>query len=97
MADRVFYSDQPTPIQYMPLPDGSADVWLRKNITAAEDSDDWNWCADETYIHTDMSLDEVAVNFDQLFNTSNQQLTVDQRLAVLEDELAAAKILLGVE
>lgn len=97
MSDRVFYDKQPTPIQYMPLPDGSADVWLRKNITAAEDSDEWGWCADETYIHTGMSLDEVAANFDQLFNANVQRLTVDQRLAVLEDELAAAKILLGVE
>lgn len=66
--ETVSYSQQPEAIQYVPLPDGSADVWLRRNITQVDDEDTWGWEAEETYIHTDLTRDEVAANFDALFN-----------------------------
>ncbi|MCD7820866.1 MAG: hypothetical protein LUG64_01460 [Clostridiales bacterium] len=66
--ETVSYSQQPEAIQYMPLPDGSADVWLRRNITQVDDGDTWGWEAEETYIRTDLTRDEVAANFDALFN-----------------------------
>ncbi|MCD7886733.1 MAG: hypothetical protein LUG44_03840 [Clostridiales bacterium] len=66
--ETVSYSQQPEAIQYMPLPDGSADVWLRRNITQVDGEDAWGWEAEETYIHTDLTRDEVAANFDALFN-----------------------------
>ncbi|MCD8189062.1 MAG: hypothetical protein LUD78_02395 [Clostridiales bacterium] len=66
--ETVSYSQQPDAIQYMTLPDGSADVWLRKNIVQVDGDDGWGWEAEETYIHTDLTRDEVAANFDALFD-----------------------------
>ena len=35
---KVYYDSQPEKILYQPLPDGTANVYLRKNITQAKRS-----------------------------------------------------------
>lgn len=53
----VQYSSKPEPVQYMPLPDGRADVWIRQNIAETSD-DDGNaiYTADEIYLQVTASL-----------------------------------------
>lgn len=59
-----------TAIQYMPLPDGTADVWLRKNIEAVTGEEGETYYeADEVYLRTELSLEEVQDKFDDVFES----------------------------
>lgn len=81
----------------MPLPGtDEADVWLRKNITAPEENaEDSCWVADEVYFRTALSLDAVEDNFDALFSRSGiKESTLEERIAVLEQELTDAQLAL---
>lgn len=97
------YGCQPEPIQYMPLPGTcEADVWLAKNATRIMDGENAGmWEADEVYFRTTMSMEDVQANFDILFERdglmTDPESTPEERIAALEEELAAAKILLGVD
>lgn len=96
MPETVYYNTEPEAIQYMVLPNGEADVWLRQNITEVTTEDEWGWTAEETYVHTDLSRDEVVANFDALFDgsytteteESDDTDTVDARLTALEEAVA---------
>lgn len=90
---KVYYDSKPEAILYQPLPDGTANVYLRKNITQAErstfneDKEEKQvvWTADEKNIQTELSKEDVEANFDQLFMTADFPApTLEERVAVLE-------------
>ncbi|MBQ8132410.1 MAG: hypothetical protein IJ193_07965 [Bacilli bacterium] len=73
------------------------DVWLRKNIEEVEveeeDTDDKGetiivkkkyWEADEVYLLTDKTEQEIEADFDNIYYESGPQPTVEERLDVLE-------------
>ena len=94
---KVYYDSKPDAILYQPLPDGTANVYLRKNIEQAERST-FNqgqeetqtvWTADEKNVKTKLSKEDVEANFDPLFLTANfPEPTLEERMAVLESAIA---------
>lgn len=72
---KVYYDSNPDAILYQPLPDGTANVYLRKNIEQAERStfnEDKEekmtvWTADEKQIITTMTKDEVTASLIPVF------------------------------
>lgn len=52
---------------------------------------------EKTYIEREFTSDEIAAMEESEANQPVQEPTTEERLAALEEELAAAKILLGVE
>ena len=90
---KVYYDTEPEKILYQPLPDGTANVYLRRNITQAErsvfnqDKEEKQtvWTADEKNLKTELSKEDVEANFDQLFLTADFPApTLEERVAVLE-------------
>lgn len=63
----AYYESKPDELLYMPLPDGRADVWLRKNIAQAEQDGQTVWTAEEVYFRTVLTKERVEVDFDMLF------------------------------
>lgn len=93
---KVYYDSKPDAILYQPLPDGTANVYLRKNIEQAERSmlnEDKEkkmtvWTADEKNIQTELSKEDVEANFEQLFLTADfPEPALEERMAVLEDAI----------
>lgn len=87
------FSQKPDKIQYMPLPDGGADVWLRKNIKKQMGSMDGvqytYYEADEVYFRTNDSKAQIETNFDEFFNGNLPKppapvVTDAERIAALE-------------
>lgn len=73
----------------MKLPNGQADVWLRRNIQQEESDEGVFWSADEKYIRTGLTLDEVNAQFDALFDADPETpLTDSERIAQLEAQNA---------
>ena len=69
----------------MKLPNGQADVWLRRNVQQEESDEGVFWSADEKYIRTGLTLDEVNAQFDSLFDAEPETpLTDSERIAQLE-------------
>ena len=93
---KVYYDSKPDAILYQPLPDGTANVYLRKNITQAErstfnqDQEEKQtvWTADEKNIQTELSKEDVEANFDQLFLTSDFPTpSLEERITALEQAI----------
>ena len=85
----VNYDSKPKTVQYMKLPNGQADVWLRRNIQQEESDEGVFWSADEKYIRTGLTLDEVNAQFDALFDAEPvTPLTDSERIAQLEQQNA---------
>ena len=85
----VNYDSKPGTVQYMKLPNGQADVWLRRNIQQEESDEGVFWSADEKYIRTGLTLDEVNAQFDALFDAEPETpLTDSERIAQLEQQNA---------
>ena len=85
----VNYDSKPETVQYMKLPNGLADVWLRRNIQQEECDDGVFWSADEKYIRTGLTIDEVNAQFDALFDAEPvTPLTDSERIAQLEQQNA---------
>lgn len=90
---KVYYDSKPDAILYQPLPDGTANVYLRKNIEQAERST-FNegkeekmtvWTADEKQVVTTMTKDEVTANLDSLFLSADIPTpTLKERVIALE-------------
>lgn len=75
------FTEMPQAIQYMPLPNGYADVWLRTNIRSDADADGTAvWLADEMYLRTELSLTEVQQQFDALVQKAKP---LDEQVAAL--------------
>lgn len=91
---KVQFTEKPSEIMYMALPDGGADVWLRKNINQitveapnAEPSQMYE--ADEVYFRTNESQNYVEEHFDELFNGNIPvppipEITLEERVAATE-------------
>lgn len=92
---KTFYSDKPESILYMKQADGTADVWLRKHIEPFEVEEgeivSTGWQADEKYIQTTYSYDEVVVNFNALFEQDGpiqpRPVSDSERLDALEQAM----------
>ena len=85
----VNYDSKPEAVLYMKLPNGQADVWLRRNIQQEESDEGVFWSADEKYIRTGLTLDEVNAQFDALFDAEPvTPLTDSERIAQLEQQNA---------
>ena len=93
---KVYYDTEPAKILYQPLPDGTANVYLRKNIEQAERST-FNqgqeekmtvWTADEKQVITTMTKDEVTAGFDSLFLSADIPTpTLKERITALEQAI----------
>ena len=94
---KVHFGVQPPECDYRPQADGAAEVWIYRNIQPETDADgNTGWVADGVFLTTHLTQAEVLANADQYFNEPEQK-TAEERIAELEEELKAAKILLGVE
>lgn len=84
------FSEKPIAMLYMPLPNGGADVWLRKNIEQkADDEGGTYYTAEEVYFRTNEPQSEIEENFEEYFagnlpKPPAPQITVDERLSALE-------------
>lgn len=84
----VFYASKPEKYLYMKRPDSTyADVWLRNNIQSyTNDMGENGYTADENYILTELTEQEVADQFDTLFLVANHSTpTIEDRISALED------------
>lgn len=66
---------------YMQKPDGSADVWLRKNVEEIEYEGTVMYQADEVYLSTRLSAAEIEKQFDSYF---------EEEIPVTVEDLAEA-------
>jgi hypothetical protein len=66
---------------YMQKPDGSADVWLRKNVEEIEYEGTVMYQADEVYLSTRLSAAEIEEQFDSYF---------EEEIPVTVEDLAEA-------
>lgn len=96
MINTVHFMTKPERIMYMPLHNGYADVWLRKNIQpeTARDGTVDGWVADEVYLRTSMSRADVESDFDRFFKTER---TSAQRLDALETAVSDLSSLITTE
>lgn len=75
MVNYVIFDEKPDAILYVSLPDGKADIWIRRNIrefAAEEDSDGERitiekWAADEAYMREKLPLYAVEADPDAAF------------------------------
>ena len=70
MLTQSDYTTRPDRIQYMPLPSGEADIWLRRNIAALppdEETGAGGYTAEEAYMRTAADREEVEEHFDEWF------------------------------
>ena len=65
---QAIYYEEPAATSYMQLPDGRADVWLRKDITQAEDEEGSTcWTCEGISFRTSLSQEEVEENLDTIW------------------------------
>lgn len=81
---KTYYSTEPEKILYLPQSDGTAEVYLRKNIEQTEDG----WVADEVQIRTRLTELEILTQFDSYF--------VEEIETTIEDLVEAIDILTGI-
>ena len=91
---KAYYNQEPETVSYMPLPDGRADVWLRKNIAETTDEEGRPvWEADEVYFRTNLDQGSILAEFDELFLNGGEtgsdeepvgKPTVEDRLDAIE-------------
>lgn len=75
MINRTIFDERPEALGYIPLSNGKADIWLRKNIRefAVEESVDGEtftvtkWAADEAYMRASLPLSTVEADLDAAF------------------------------
>lgn len=92
----AIYYEKPEPVMYMPLPDGRADVWLRKNITESrDDMDHICWTVNEVYFRTVLKKSEVEERFEELFANAGEKepekKDLETRVAEAEQEITSIK------
>ncbi len=93
--NNVQFGEEPQAILYMPLPDGMADVFLRRNIRQETDADGTEtWAAEEAQFRTSKTRDEIVKDFDSYFDP---QLTTEQQIAQLKSEIATFSQLVTTE
>lgn len=78
---KTYFSAEPEKILYLPQSDGTAEVYLRKNILQTEEG----WEADEVRLCTRLTEQEILTQFDSYF--------VEQIETTIEDLVEAIDIL----
>lgn len=89
---KVYYDAEPEKIKYELLPDGTANVYLRRNIkqeTMARAADGGEetykgWTAEETGFSTTATKEEVEAQFDNLVLSKGEKPTLEERVSALE-------------
>ncbi|MBR5949724.1 MAG: hypothetical protein IKZ82_13925 [Clostridia bacterium] len=79
MINHAVFNEKPEAIAYMPLADGKADIWLRKNIHeyALEEGEDGDtvivtkWSADEAYMREKTTRSAIEADFDGAFSRAS--------------------------
>ena len=92
MQAKVFYTNEPESVKYCQLPDGSADVWLRKNIhleaVHGREGDELAWTANEVAVNTRLEFMDVVANSDEIYEEGAAdpptEYTAAERLDALE-------------
>ena len=85
---KVYYSERPDEMRYCKLKSGNADVWIRKNIKEVETEEGVQWEADEVYLNTQETLEEVTTRKDQIFDEASAEIaTVSERLEAIEEAI----------
>lgn len=78
MLVKAEYNEKPAPVDYAILPEGKADIWLRKNIQQAEkegceedETPQTVWKADEAYMRVTATKDDIeAADFEEWWATA---------------------------
>ncbi|MBR5949115.1 MAG: hypothetical protein IKZ82_10815 [Clostridia bacterium] len=99
--NKIVFDEPPAPLEYINLPTGEGDVWLRRNITQISRQDDEGnsypaWEAEEAYMRTTAHEAEIAANFDLFFGYAaawsyldlqkqHRKLTPEEKIAQLEE------------
>ena len=91
---RVYSPVELEPVSYRPRPDGFADVHLRRDI--AWDAEQEQWTAEEQYLETDATEEEVLAGFDAFWAEAVRlSLTDAERLSECEDAQADSTLALA--
>lgn len=85
---KTYYSSEPSALSYYPQRDGSAEAYLRRNITREKTEEGLIWTAEEIFIKTHLSEEEILSQFDSYFE-KNIEITI-------EDLAEAIDILTGI-
>lgn len=87
--------EEPQDILYMPLGNGMADVFLRRNVRReTDDAAEGIWTAEEAQFRTSKTRDEVVRDFDIYFTP---QLTTEQQIAQLQADVKTFSQLVATE
>jgi hypothetical protein len=81
---KTYFSTEPEKILYQPQSDGTAEVYLRKNIEQTEEG----WVADEVQIRTRLTEREILAQLDSYF--------VEEIETTIGDLVEAIDILTGI-
>lgn len=94
----VYFDTEPPKVTYEPQPDGTANVYIRKDIEkfdetyqdgTGQETTVTRWKAEEKNFQTTMSKADVEASADELFYSQGEPPTVEERLAAAEDTIAA--------
>lgn len=85
---KVYFTAEPDRILYMPQNDGTAEVWLRRNIRQEETEEGLVWVADEVSFKTRLAREEVIAQADSYF--------IEEPETTIEDLVEALDILTGI-
>lgn len=98
MVFTVLYDSKPEAVMYCRLKDGTADVWLRKNIRNAEtvagigedaaETAGRGWEAEEVYFRTPLTEETVQQQFDLLYETEAARETEESTASAEPEEHA---------
>lgn len=91
---KATYNMEPEAVLYMPLPNGKADVWLRKNIQETTEDEATVWTADEVYFRTSLDKESIEANFETLYENGGggtvvapdpeiDEISVEEALAII--------------
>ena len=88
-VNRTQYSYEPQRMDYIPQKDGSAEVYLRKNIEEVDDGEGGTiWEADEVFLKTRLTEEDINGQFDSYFEEPIEM--------TIEDLAEAVNILAGL-
>ena len=85
---KVYFTAEPDQILYMPQSDGTAEVWLRRNIRQEEAEEGPVWIADEVSFRTRLAEEEVIAQADKYF--------IEEPETTIEDLVEALDILTSI-
>ena len=80
---KAYFTAEPDRILYMPQADGSAEVWLRRNINQEEAKEGTVWTADEVFFKTRLTEEEVIAQADKYF-IEEPETTIDDLVEALD-------------